>query len=130
VHLSAPSGPFRYKVFHDLCLGVDGNGPADQLAKVNVLPIAVELQVDPAMLKTLAVEPAGQPGRAEQPNATVLEHASPLAGFAVSPAAALDQDRLDAAEREQVREQQPGRARADDAYLGANGCPPLCAIRT
>src|SRR6266516_3311614 len=44
-----------------------------------------------------------------------------LPGLAVCPAADLHDDRTDAAQRQQVREEQAGRAGPDDPYLGAHG---------
>ena len=84
-----------------------------------MVPLAGELEVDPAVLQALAVQAAGQPGLAEQRDAAVLQHAGPLAGLAVGPAAVFDQDRVDAAQRQQVGQQQAGRPGPDDPDLGA-----------
>ena len=72
--------------------------------------------------------PCSRPSRSRRPaspasrsraDAAVLEQPGPLPRLAVGPAADLDQHRVDAAQREQMRQQQPGRAGLDDAYLGA-----------
>ena len=87
-----------------------------------MVPLPGELQVDAAVFEALAVQPAGQPGLAEQPDGAVLQYPGALPRLAVGPAADLHDHRVDAAQREQVRQQQPGRAGADDAYLGARAC--------
>src|SRR5579859_2437221 len=113
--------PLRNKVFHDLRLGVDGHRPAaGERAEVDVVALAGELQVDAAVLEALAVEATGQARLAEQPDAAVLEDARALPGLAIGAAADLHDHRLDAAERQEVRQQQPRRAGADDAYLRAH----------
>ena len=113
--------PSRDEVFDHLRLRVDGDGPAaGQSAEVDVVPLAVELQVDATVLKTLAVEPGGKPGLAQQRDAAILEHARALPCLAVRPAADLDQHGVDAALREQVGEQEARRAGPDDAYLRAS----------
>jgi hypothetical protein len=96
-----------------------------QLAEVNVPALAVKLQVDAPMFEALLVEPAGQASLAQQCDAAVLEHARSLAGLTVLPAADLDQYRVDAAQREQMRKQQPSRPGADDANLSASAHDPL-----
>src|SRR5215468_3446772 len=85
-----------------------------------MVPLAGELQVDAAVLKPLPIEPVGQPSLAQQPHATILDHAGPLPRLTVSPAADLDHDGVHPAKRKQMRQQQPGRARPDNAYLRAH----------
>ncbi len=82
------------------------------------MPLAFELQVDPAVLEALGVHPRAQADRAEQFDRAGLEQACSLPCLAVGPAAVLHHDRVDAAQRQQVREQQPGGASPDDADLG------------
>ena len=85
------------------------------------LPPPGELQVDAAVLEALPVQPGGQPGLAEQGHAARLEQPGPLPRLAVAPAAVLHQHGVDAAQRQQMGQQQPGRAGPDDAYLRAFG---------
>ncbi len=85
-----------------------------------MVPLAGELQVDAAVLESLPVEPVRQASLAQQPDAAVLDHARALPGLAVGAAAYLHDHRVDAAEREQMGQQQPSRAGPDDAYLRAH----------
>ena len=83
------------------------------------MPFAVELHVDAVMLKALGVQPAAEPGLAEQFDRGRFQHAGPLPRLAVRPAAVLHAHRVDAAEGKQVREKQAGRPGAHDPDLGA-----------
>src|SRR5262249_25081764 len=113
--------PLRNEVFNHLGLRVDRDGPsAGQLAEVDMVPLTGELQVDAAVLEPLAIEPVGESGLAEQPHAPVLDPPGPLPRRAVGTAADLDHDGIDSAERKQMRQQQPGRACPDNAYLRAH----------
>ena len=60
------------------------------------------------------------PGRREQIGGALLEHAGADALLDVVTAAALEHDRLDPGLLEQPAEREAGRARADDADLGAH----------
>ncbi len=71
------------------------------------------------MFEALGVHPLAQADRAEQLDRSGLEQAGPLPRLAVGPAAVLHHDGIDAAQRQQVREQQAGRAGADDPDLSA-----------
>ena len=84
-----------------------------------MVPLPGELKVDAAVLQALPVEPAREPCLAQQPYAAVLQHPGPLPRLAVGAAADLHVQRVDAALREKVGEQQPSRAGPDDANL----CP-------
>ena len=75
-----------------------------------MVPLPAELEVDPAVLQALGVQPGAGPGRAQQVGAALLQHPGPLPGLAVGPAAQLDDHRVDAAQRQQVRQQQAGPA--------------------
>jgi hypothetical protein len=121
VERATGSDPLRYKIFYYLSLGINGHGPAaGQLAEVDVVPLTSELEVDAAVLEPLAAEPIGEPGRPQQLDAAVLDDACPLPRLAVGAAADLYDHGIDAAESEQVRQQQPGRACPDNAYLRAH----------
>ena len=84
-----------------------------------MVPLALELQVDPAVLEALGVHPLAEADRAEQLDRAGLEQAGPLPRLAVGPAAVLHHDRVDAAQGQQVREQQAGRTGPDDRDLSA-----------
>ena len=84
-----------------------------------MMPLPLELQVDPAVLEPLGVQPVAEADRAQQPHGTGLEQPGSLPRLAVGPAAVLDHHRLDAAQGQQMRKQQAGRAGSDDADLRA-----------
>ena len=83
-----------------------------------MVPLALELQVDPAVFEAFGVHPLAQADRAEQLHRAGLEQAGPLPRLAVGPAAVLHHDGLDAAQGQQVGEQQ-GRPGPDDPDLSA-----------
>ncbi len=107
-----PGGqPGLDQVLDDLGLGVDRDpAAAGQVAEIEVVPLARELQVDAAVLEALGVHPLAQADRAEQLDGAGLQQPGPLPGLAVGPAAVLHHDRVDAAQRQQVRQQQAGPA--------------------
>src|SRR5215472_14509613 len=111
IKLKTPGYAFLYKVLYYLGLGVNRNRPPPgERPEVYVVALAGELQVDAAVLESLLVKAVAEAGVAEQADGAILEDAGPLARLAVGPAAVLYDDRVDSAEREQVREQQAGRA--------------------
>ena len=64
--------PLGYEILDHLGLRVDGHRmTAGQIPEVDAATLARELQVNAAVLKTLAVQPAGQPGLAQQGAAAV-----------------------------------------------------------
>jgi hypothetical protein len=112
--------PGRDRVLDDLGLGVDRHpAPAGQVTEVEVVPLPLELQVDPAVLEAFGVHPGAEADRAEQLDRPGFEQAGPLPRLAVGPAAVLDHDRVDAAQGQQVGKKQAGRPGSDDADLGA-----------
>jgi hypothetical protein len=122
--LELDRGPGRQpgldQVLDDLGLGVDRYpAAAGQVAEVEVVPLPLELEVDPAVLEALGVHPGAQADRAEQLDRAGLEQPGPLPGLAVGPAAVLHHDRVDPAQRQQVGEQQARRAGPDDRDLGS-----------
>ena len=92
LQVAAGCQPGLDQVLDHLGLRVDGDGPPGQVAEVEVVPLAGELEVDPAVHQALAVQAAGQPGVAEQRDAPVLQHPGPLAGLAVGPAPVLTEE--------------------------------------
>ncbi len=83
------------------------------------MPLALELEVDAAVFEPFGVHSLAEADGAEQFDRARLEQAGPLPRLAVGPAAVLDHDRVDSAQRQQVGQQQAGRAGLDDANLGA-----------
>ena len=110
--------PGRDEVLDHFGLRPDPHAAAGEVVEVDVVPLAVELQVDAAVLDPLGVHPAGQPELAQQRGDVVLEHAGALAGLDVLAAAVLQDDGVHARPGQQLPEQQPGRAGTDDADLG------------
>jgi hypothetical protein len=122
-YLELDRGPGREpgpdQVLDDLGLRVDGHpAAAGQVTEIEVMPLAFELQVDTAVFEPLSVHPRTEADRAEQLDRAGLEQAGPLPCLTVGPAAVLHHDRVDAAQRQQVREQQAGGSGPDDADLG------------
>jgi hypothetical protein len=116
-----PGGqPGLDQVLDDLGLCVDRHPAAtSQVTEVKVVPLTVELQVDPAVFEALGIHPLAQAYAAEQFDRAGLEQASPLPRLTVGPAPVLHHDRVDAAQSQQVGEQQAGRAGPDDTDLSA-----------
>src|SRR5262249_36308493 len=71
-----------------------------------------------AVDETVTVHAPAQPEVAEQLRGAGLDHAGPLPGLDVGAVPALQDHRVDAGPTQQVAEQQPGRAAADDGDLG------------
>jgi len=108
------------QVLDDLGLRVNRHpAAAGQLTEIEVVPLAFELQVDPAVFEALGVHPLAKADRAEQLNRAGLEQAGPLPRLAVGPAAVLHHDGFDASQGQQMGEQQAGRAGPYDADLSA-----------
>ena len=84
-----------------------------------MVPLALELQVDPAVFEAFGVHPLAQADRAEQFDRARLQQAGPLPRLAVGPAAVLHHERVDAAQGQQVGEEQAGRSGPDDSDLRA-----------
>ena len=100
-----------------------------------MVALAVELEVDAAVDDALAVQPLADAGVAEQVDRALLEHAGADPLLDVLARAVLEHDRLDPLAREQLREREPGRARADDGDLRpqraartGTECVPLCTV--
>ena len=84
---------------------------------------AGEAQLDAVVDEALALEALAGPDLAHQVDRALLEHAGPDRGLDRRARAALDDHRLDAAQVQHLRQQQPRRPGADDADLGAHGGP-------
>jgi hypothetical protein len=107
-------------VLDDLGLGVNRHPAAiGQVTEVQMVPLAFELQVDPAVFETFGIHPGPEADAAEQLHGAGLEQTGPLPCLAVGPAPVLDHDRVDTVPGQQVRKQQPRGPGPDDADLGA-----------
>ena len=93
------------------------------------MALALELEVDAVVHEPFALHPLADAGRAQQIDRALLEHARAQPPLDVRAVAALEHDRLDALECEQMREHQPRGPGADDRDLGAlfvgQGADPL-----
>ena len=109
------------QVLGDLGLAVDPDGAPAQLREVQLVPGAGVLQVDAAVLEALALQPVADAGLGQRVDGVLLEDAGADARLDVVAGPVLEHDGVDALQGQQPREQQTGRAGADDAYLGAHG---------
>ena len=67
----------------------------------------------------LAIHALAEAGRAQEIDRAGLQHAGANAAQDMRPALPLEHDTVDAVEIEHVREQQPGRAAADNRHLSS-----------
>ena len=95
--------------------------PPVSAGHVDAMARAVEGEVDAVVPHPLAREPPADADLAHQVDRPLLEHARAHALDDVLTAAILEDDGVDALEMQQLPEHQTGRARADDADLGAGG---------
>src|SRR5690606_35058535 len=105
------------QVCGDRGLTIDGEPSPGALVQIYALEAAVERQAHAAVRQTFGVEPRADAGAAQHVDRALLEDAGAHASEHVSPAAALEHDAVDAFDVQQVREQQAGWTRADDAHL-------------
>ena len=107
------------QILDDLGLGVNRYpATAGQVTEIEVVPLPLELQVDTAVLETFGVHSHPEADRAEQLDRPGFEQPGPLSRLAVGPAAVLDHDRVDAAQRKQMGKEQAGRTGSDNTDLG------------
>jgi hypothetical protein len=122
--LELDRGPGRQpgldQVLDDLGLGVDRHpAAAGQVAEVEVVPLPLELEVDPAVFEALGIHPSAKANGAKEFDRAGLEQPGPLPSLAVGPAAVFHHDRVDPAQRPQVGKQQARRAGPDDRDLSS-----------
>ena len=87
------------------------------------MPLAAEAQLDTVMDHALLVQAVGDAGLGEAVDRALLQHAGAHAPLDVLAGAGLEHDGRDAAQLEQPREHQPGRARAHDPDLRLHHVP-------
>ncbi len=124
LEMQGPAGlePRLDEIVHDLVLAVDGDrAAAGERRHVDAMACPVEGEVDAVVPHPLARQPPADAGLAHQVYRPLLEHARAHALDDVLTAAIFEDDGVDAFEMQQLSEHQTGRARADDAYLGAGG---------
>ena len=119
--LPAGRQPRRDQVLDHLLLAVDGDRAAGhQLLECDPVALPAEPQLDAVMDQALAQHPLAHTGVGKRVDGALFQHARPDPVLDVVAAAGLDHHGLDAAQVQQVGQQQPGRPRADDRDLGTH----------
>ena len=113
--------PRRDQVLHHLLLPVDRDVLAGQAAEVDPVPGAAELELEPVVGEALLAESSSDAHLLEQLDRPVLEDAGADPPLDVLAAARLQYDRVDPLHVEEVRQDEPRRAGADDPDLRALG---------
>ena len=90
-----------------------------ELAERNAVRAAVEAQLDAVVHEALAAHALSGPGVVDEPGDPELDDASANPPLDVVAAAALQDDGVDALALEQVAEEEPRGAGADDGHLGS-----------
>ncbi len=104
---------------------------AGELRQVDAVVAAGEAQLDPVMDEALASHPVADARLDQQVHRALLEHACADPLLDVVAALDFDHDRLDAAQVQEVREQQARGPGPDDPHLCAHHRPPwvgLCLL--
>ena len=119
--LPAGRQPRRDQVLDHLLLAVDGDRAAGhQLLECDPVALPAEPQLDAVMDQALAQQPLPRTRADQRVHGALLEHAGPHPVLDVLAAAGLEHDGLDAAQPQQVGEQEPGRPGADDCDLSTH----------
>ncbi len=125
VELDGPSGveTGADQVLHHFLLAVDRDrAAAGQRREVDPVSAAAEAKLDAMVQESFAGEAFADARALEELDRRMLEHARAHAMLDVVAAAVLDDDRVNALEMQQMREQEPRGPRADDADLRAVYC--------
>ena len=126
LELDRPAGldPRRDQVLHDLLLPVDRDVTARELAQVDAVTGALELELEPVVGEPLLVQACADADLGQQLDGPVLEDARAHAALDVLPAAGLEHDGVDPLQVEELRQHETGRAGAHDRDLGARRAHP------
>ena len=89
--------------------------------EIDAVPLALESQLDAVVAISDGLHARGGAGLVEQFDGGVLENAGADRLLDLFAGALIDDDGLDSARGEKVRQQEAGGAGADDGYLGADG---------
>ena len=112
--------PCLDQVLDDFLLPVDGDrAPARERREVDAVTAPAEAELDAVMHEALARESVADAGALQQLDRRMLEHARADPMLDVVAASVLDDDGLDAFEVQEMRQEESGRPRADDADLRA-----------
>ena len=92
------------QVLHDLVLAVNGDRASRrERREIDAARAAAEAQLDAVVHEPFAHHPRADAGRVQEVDRLLLEHACADAFLDVASAAVLDDDRVDACLREEVR---------------------------
>ena len=106
------------QVLDNLLLSVDRDrAAAGERRKVDPVPLAGELQLDSLVDQALAAQAVADAHLLEQVHGALLENAGSDPALDVLAAARLEDDRVDSAEVQEVRQHKAGRPGADDPDL-------------
>ena len=120
VERAAAIEPEANEILDELRLSVDDDRPpAGELAQGYPVALAGELQRDAVVDETLADETLPGACLDKEVDDPLLDDPGTDPRLDVLPASILEEHRLDALATQQVREQEPGRPRADDGHLRA-----------
>src|SRR5215211_847171 len=121
--------PRGYQVLDDLLLPVNRDrAAACERRKVDPVALAGELQLDSLVDEALAAQAIADAHLLEQVDGALLEHAGPDPALDVLAAARFQDDRIDSAEVEELRQHEAGGAGAHDPDLRPH--QPSCSFTT
>ena len=106
------------QIFLYLGLAIDHHASAGKTLQIDPVRAAVEREFDAVVRKTLAHHPRPDTSLVQQIDRAPLEQSGPDARLDILTRLPLKDDGFDAARVQQLGQQQPGRARADDGDLG------------
>lgn len=101
-------------------LSVDGDGASGERGKVDAMPHAAEGKIDAFMPHAFFRETAADTSFVKEIDRALFQHAGANAFDHVSLRAVFDDDRFDAFQMEQMRQQEPCRTRTDNPDLRAD----------
>ena len=116
--------PCVNQILDDLGLPVDDDAPAaGQVTERDPVTLPGELEADPVVHQTVALQSLADSRSDEQIRDALLDHPGPDALLHVLARTRLEHDRLDPVQAQEHREREACRARADDPDLGARQVP-------
>ena len=123
--LAAGRKPQLDQVFQHLVLGVDRDHTAiGEVVQVDAVAAAGEAQLEAMVDEALPLHALAGADLRHQVDGGLLQHPGADRGLDRLAGAALDDDRLDAAKMQHLREQQSRRARSNNANLCAHPASP------
>jgi hypothetical protein len=112
------------QIGHDGLLSVDGDRAADELLEVDVVALALVLQVDAAVREALLTQSAVEAELGQDVDGPLLEHAGPDAAEHVLPRPLLEDRERHVGLAQDVTQEEAGWTCSDDRHTGlfAHGC--------